>query len=223
MAQPPLSVAIRQLERELGTQLLSRTTREDSWSARLETLPAIGRAFRASHPDVALLTEAMWNARMLPALRSGAVIRAATARNHPGAPRAPTTRTRPSLVLSWTGPCHDRCTRVPPTRRLCLHRGGGEPVDGAADRFLDHHAVLEELEMPGLSLPEHLLVGPWGRLRSGDEPRQAGRTGRCAPSAATASPGTERGLRASPPPVGLHSNDRRGGRWGGRAPLGGAA
>src|SRR5262245_20006891 len=28
MAQPPLSVAIRQLEQELGTQLLTRTTRE---------------------------------------------------------------------------------------------------------------------------------------------------------------------------------------------------
>jgi LysR family transcriptional regulator, benzoate and cis,cis-muconate-responsive activator of ben and cat genes len=115
MAQPPLSVAIRQLEREVGTQLLSRTTREVeltdagrvylegarrtlaehkragrdarragsgdvgqlrvaySWSARFEILPAIGRAFRAGHPDVALLTEAMWNARMPPALRSGAV------------------------------------------------------------------------------------------------------------------------------------------------------
>jgi DNA-binding transcriptional LysR family regulator len=44
-----------------------------SWSARFETLPAIGRAFRASHPDVVLITEAMWNARMLPALRSGAI------------------------------------------------------------------------------------------------------------------------------------------------------
>src|SRR2546430_3336262 len=115
MAQPPLSAAIRQLEQELGTQLLLRTTREVrltdagrmfldgarrtlaeleratvdaqrvgagdlgrvrvafSWSARFQTLPAIGRAFRASHPDVALLTEEMWNARMLPALRSGAI------------------------------------------------------------------------------------------------------------------------------------------------------
>jgi DNA-binding transcriptional LysR family regulator len=115
MAQPPLSVAIRQLEQELGTELLSRTTREVkltdagrvflegarrtlaeleragsdarragsgelgqllvaySWSARFEILPAIGRAFRLSHPDIALVTEAMWNARMLPALRSGTV------------------------------------------------------------------------------------------------------------------------------------------------------
>jgi DNA-binding transcriptional LysR family regulator len=44
-----------------------------SWSARFETLPAIGRTFRASHPDVLLLTEEMWNARMLPALRSGTI------------------------------------------------------------------------------------------------------------------------------------------------------
>jgi DNA-binding transcriptional LysR family regulator len=115
MAQPPLSAAIRQLEQELGTELLSRTTREVrltdagatflegarrtlaelerartetqraaageigqlrvgfSWSARFETLPAIGRSFRRSHPDVSLLTEEMWNARMLPALRSAAI------------------------------------------------------------------------------------------------------------------------------------------------------
>ena len=44
-----------------------------SWSARFETLPAIGRAFRASHPEVSLLTEEMWNARMLAALRSGTI------------------------------------------------------------------------------------------------------------------------------------------------------
>lgn len=115
MAQPPLSAAIRQLEQELGTELLLRTTREVrltdaglaflegarrtlaelerarrdaqraaagelgqlrvafSWSARFETLPTIGRAFRLSHPDVSLLTEEMWNARMLPALRAGAI------------------------------------------------------------------------------------------------------------------------------------------------------
>jgi DNA-binding transcriptional LysR family regulator len=115
MAQPPLSAAIRQLEQELSTELLLRTTREVklteagaaflegarrtlaeldrarsaaqraaagevgqlrigfSWSARFETLPAIGRSFRLGHPEVSLLTEEMWNARMLPALRSGAI------------------------------------------------------------------------------------------------------------------------------------------------------
>jgi len=115
MAQPPLSAAVRQLEQELGTELLLRTTREVklteagttflegarrtlaeldrarsetqraaageigqlrvgfSWSARFEILPAIGRSFRLSHPDVSLLTEEMWNARMLSALRSGAI------------------------------------------------------------------------------------------------------------------------------------------------------
>ena len=44
-----------------------------SWSMRFETLPALGQAFRASHPDVELLTEEMWNARMPPALRAGAI------------------------------------------------------------------------------------------------------------------------------------------------------
>jgi DNA-binding transcriptional LysR family regulator len=115
MAQPPLSLAIRQLEQELGTQLLVRSTREVrltaagrallegarrtltefdltittarrvargelgslrvafGWSTRFDTLPAIGKAFRERCPDVELLTEEMWNARMPQALRSGAI------------------------------------------------------------------------------------------------------------------------------------------------------
>jgi DNA-binding transcriptional LysR family regulator len=113
MAQPPVSVAIRQLEREIGSELFRRSSREVkltdagvamlaaarrtlseldrgittarrvasgelgslrvgfSWSARFETLPMIGRAFRADHPDIELLAEEMWNARMVPALRGG--------------------------------------------------------------------------------------------------------------------------------------------------------
>src|SRR5215217_4853618 len=115
MAQPPLSAAIRQLERDLGVDLFVRTTRqvklteagraflegarrtladadravEDakraaagelgrlriaySWSTRFETLPVLGRAFRQSHPDVALLAQEMWNARMPPAFAAGSI------------------------------------------------------------------------------------------------------------------------------------------------------
>jgi DNA-binding transcriptional LysR family regulator len=44
-----------------------------SWSVRFETLPALGQAFSARHPDVQLLTQEMWNADMGAALRSGAI------------------------------------------------------------------------------------------------------------------------------------------------------
>jgi DNA-binding transcriptional LysR family regulator len=115
MAQPPLSAAIRQLERDVGVDLFVRTTREVkltdagraflqgarrtladaeratedakraaagelgrlriaySWSTRFETLPALGRAFRVSHPGVELLAQEMWNARMPSAFGSGSI------------------------------------------------------------------------------------------------------------------------------------------------------
>jgi DNA-binding transcriptional LysR family regulator len=142
MAQPPLSAAIRQLEQELGTELLHRTTREVrltepgrafldgarrtlaaldaaasdarraaagelgqlriafSWSARFDTLPSIGRLFRATHPDVALLTEEMWNARMIAALHTGAVDVALSLCPEPAAELSySTVRREPVVVL----------------------------------------------------------------------------------------------------------------------------
>jgi DNA-binding transcriptional LysR family regulator len=115
MAQPPLSVAIRQLEQELGTNLFVRTSREVrltdagvalldgarrtlaeaeaavtaarraaagevgslrigyNWSARFDTLPALGQALRRTYPDVELLAEEMRPNRMPGSLRAGAI------------------------------------------------------------------------------------------------------------------------------------------------------
>jgi DNA-binding transcriptional LysR family regulator len=115
MAQPPLSVAIRQLEQEIGAQLFTRTSREVrlteageallagarrtlaeadaavtsaqraaegkegtlrigySWSARFEIVPAVGSAYSARFPDVELVAEELWNARVVEALRAGAI------------------------------------------------------------------------------------------------------------------------------------------------------
>jgi DNA-binding transcriptional LysR family regulator len=115
MAQPPLSVAIRKLEQEIGATLFDRSSHEVmltdagsallpgarralaeagaavaaaqrasagelgslrvayNWSARFETLPALGQAFAHHHPDVELLTEEMRPNLMLGALRSGTI------------------------------------------------------------------------------------------------------------------------------------------------------
>jgi DNA-binding transcriptional LysR family regulator len=44
-----------------------------SWSVRFETLPVLGRAFKASHPGVELLAQHMWNAQMVPAFADGTI------------------------------------------------------------------------------------------------------------------------------------------------------
>jgi len=44
-----------------------------SWSARFETLPALLQAFGARRPDVELVAEEMWNARMAEALLAGTI------------------------------------------------------------------------------------------------------------------------------------------------------
>jgi DNA-binding transcriptional LysR family regulator len=44
-----------------------------SWSARFETLPALGQAFKRRRPEVELLAEEMWNGRLAAALRGRTV------------------------------------------------------------------------------------------------------------------------------------------------------
>jgi DNA-binding transcriptional LysR family regulator len=115
MAQPPLSVAIRQLEQEIGASLFIRSSREVklteaghvfldgarrtlaeaeaavtaaqragagevgtlrvgyNWSARFDTLPRLGQAFKQHRPEVELSTEEMRPNRMSAALRSGTI------------------------------------------------------------------------------------------------------------------------------------------------------
>jgi DNA-binding transcriptional LysR family regulator len=115
MAQPPLSVAIRQLEQEIGATMFHRTSREVklteageallvgarrtlaeaegavlaakrtaagelgmlrigySWTARIETLPALGRALMDDRPDVELISEEMRTYLMPAALRMGTI------------------------------------------------------------------------------------------------------------------------------------------------------
>ena len=60
--------ARRTAEGELGTLRIAY-----SWSARFETLPALGAAFAQRFPDVELIAEEMWNSQMTAALRSGSV------------------------------------------------------------------------------------------------------------------------------------------------------
>jgi DNA-binding transcriptional LysR family regulator len=148
MAQPPLSVAIRQLEQELRTDLFIRTSREVrlteagrtllegarrtlaeadravsaakragegalgllrvafSWSARFETLPALGRAFRRLRPHVELLTQEMWNAPMSDALQKGEVDLgiALCPEPAPGLDSEPVRRERASAVIPAAHP-----------------------------------------------------------------------------------------------------------------------
>jgi len=43
------------------------------WSATFEVLPALGRAFRARHPEIPLLAQPMWNSQLLAALLAGEI------------------------------------------------------------------------------------------------------------------------------------------------------
>jgi hypothetical protein len=65
--------------RRAGSGELGQIRVAYSWSARFEIRPAVGRAFRASHPDGASVTEAMWM-RTLPALSNPALRGAALPR-----------------------------------------------------------------------------------------------------------------------------------------------
>lgn len=56
-----------------GAGELGRLRIAFSWSERFQTLRSVAQVFRARYPDVDLLTEEMWNSKMIDALRSGAV------------------------------------------------------------------------------------------------------------------------------------------------------
>jgi DNA-binding transcriptional LysR family regulator len=67
-AEAAVAAAGKAAAGELGTIRIGY-----SWSARFEILPALGNAFAERSPEVDLLTEEMWNARMPAALRSGSI------------------------------------------------------------------------------------------------------------------------------------------------------
>jgi DNA-binding transcriptional LysR family regulator len=56
-----------------GAGDLGRLRLAYSWSTRFETLPALGKALRSAHPDIELLAQEMWNARMPPAFERGTI------------------------------------------------------------------------------------------------------------------------------------------------------
>jgi LysR family transcriptional regulator, benzoate and cis,cis-muconate-responsive activator of ben and cat genes len=74
-AQRTLAEAERAAEdaKRAGAGELGRLRLAYSWSTRFDTLPVLGKAFRASHPDVELLAQEMWNARMAPAFANGSI------------------------------------------------------------------------------------------------------------------------------------------------------
>jgi DNA-binding transcriptional LysR family regulator len=67
-AEGAIATAKRAAAGELGSLRIGF-----SWSARFETLPVLGQAFRLQRPEVELLTEEMWNSRMAPSLRDGTI------------------------------------------------------------------------------------------------------------------------------------------------------
>jgi DNA-binding transcriptional LysR family regulator len=74
-ARRTLADAERAMEdaKRAGAGELGRLRLAYSWSMRFETLPALGKAFRASHPEVELLAQEMWNAHMAPSFANGSI------------------------------------------------------------------------------------------------------------------------------------------------------
>ena len=134
-----------------------------SWSTRFETLPALGRAFRADHPDVEVLAQEMWNARMPAAFAA-----APSTLAFPSAPSSLPSSNSPRYARSawsrsfrrrigWRMRRRSRCRRSPMRSSWCSRGDRAAPARRV-------HGDLPRRRLRAASAKRVLShgVGPWG-------------------------------------------------------------